>query len=348
MSSVSECCLCEVGHSFITQTGKGFSRGLYIPYLTLPLYVEEHNRTSVFCSAYRYNSPEVERADLFGDFYMDFDDEEDFEHVREDVIVALSYFKICYHIEKECITIYFSGNKGIHLIVPARILGIEPCPMLNGIFKYIASSMNGFTNHKTLDTKIYDKRRMFRIPNTKHEKSGLFKVQITLDELYRLSHEQIKELAKCPRPIHTWSGPDVHRYAQQQYLRAIKEYQESSKDTQKDRRYAAKLTSTPPCIQAILDNGAEEGCRNITIACLTDFYKNCGKSLSETIELISDWNSRNIKPTGTAEMTKTIRSMFTSDKQFGCSTLKTISICKRAECPLFSSKGVVHHASSKV
>ena len=111
------------------------------------------------------------------------------------------------------------------------------------------------------------------------------------------------------------------------------------KESKKDKRSHKTITFIPPCIQNILDNGAQEGERNITIACLAGFYKSYGKSLNETIDAITDWNSRNIAPTGQNELNKTVRSIFNGDKLFGCSTLKLLSVCQENNCRLSKKKG---------
>ena len=71
----------------------------------------------------------------------------------------------------------------------------------NCIYKYIANFAKGFTPNKTVDTQIYDNKRLFRIPNTRHEKSGLYKIPITLNELQTLSIDQIREMAVKQRVI---------------------------------------------------------------------------------------------------------------------------------------------------
>lgn len=334
MCLANECYLREVGFGFESNGERGFSRGHYIPYPTVNLFVKAHNCTSVFHSAYRYDSTEIDKANLFGDLYLDFDNIKDFSQAQADAVTALSYLKICYHIAEEYALIYFSGNKGIHIIIPTEILGVEPTPLLNGVYKYIANSIKSFTKHKTIDTQIYDNKRLFRIPNTIHEKSGLYKIPLTPEELRSLTEEEIRQMAKAPRNLEPKQYHGTNAYAQQQYQRMVQEFQVFDKESKKDRRFKSKYDFTPPCIQHIIDNGAVEGQRNITIACLTGFCKNSGKSLTETTDYISEWNSRNIKPTGEQELKKTVKSMFLGDKQFGCSTLKTISVCVESQCKL--------------
>ena len=333
-----ECYLVEVGYGFNSNGERGFSRGSYIPYRTVNIFSRNHNNYSVFSSAYRYSSEQVDKSDLYGDLYLDFDDVNNFENVRKDALTALSYLKIVYHIDENQVQLYFSGNKGIHIIVPAKIFGFDPMPLLNGIFKTIALSIKSFTPNKTVDTQIYDNKRMFRIPNTIHEKSNLYKIPITCNELRNLSETDIRTLAQQPRNIDIKSIIETNHIAAQQFQRAIEEFYILDKESKKDRRFKTKYNFTPPCIQYLLTNGAPEGQRNISIACLTGFYKNSGKSLNETIELISEWNQNNIKPTGEQEMKKTIKSIFNGSKTFGCSTLKLISVCNESQCKLSKKK----------
>lgn len=335
MCHAKECYLREVGFGYINNKNeRGFCRGNYIPYHAINIFANKHNRFSVFCSAYRYNVKQTEKALLYGDLYLDFDNVDDFSKAQADAITALSYLKICYHISEDNIKIYFSGNKGIHLIVPAEILGIEPSMTLNHVFKYIATSIKSFTKFKTIDTQIYDNRRLFRIPNTIHEKSNLYKIPLTSNELRTLNEDNIREMACSQRVINYNKSYATNVQAQQQFKRMVFETENFNKQLNKNYKYKTKYNFIPPCIQYILDNGAPEGQRNITIACLSCFCKNYGKSLDESIEFISDWNSKNIKPTGQQELKKTVRSLFLSDKQFGCSTLKTISICNASQCKL--------------
>ena len=347
MCTEKECYLCETGFGFEINGERGFSRGHYIPYRTISSFIKDHNRYSVFCSAYRYNTTDITKSDLYGDLYLDFDALNEFDKVKIDALTALSYLKVVYHIDEKQVKIYYSGNKGVHIIVPAVILGIEPMVLLNGVFKTIALSIKSFTPNKTVDTQIYDNKRMFRIPNTIHEKSKLYKIPITSDELRNFSEEQIKILAQQPRELQTNTLYETNNIAQKQFQRAIEEYFILDKELKKDKRFKSKYDFTPPCIQYILENGAIEGQRNITIACLTGFCKNSGKSLNETIEFISDWNSKNIKPTGSQEMKRTIKSIFMNEKLYGCSTLKLLSICDESRCKLSKKKEGINNVTKR-
>lgn len=329
MCRIEECYLVEIGYGYELNGEYLFKRNDYVPYKTLNMFINQRNQYSAFCTAYRYNTKNIEEADLYGDLYFDFDDSTNFEKVRSDAITTLSYLKIVFGISENDTRLYFSGNKGVHIIVPADILGVEPNKYLNGIYKTIANSIKGFTANKTLDTKIYDSKRLFRIPNTRHEKSKMFKIPITVEELKKMPEEEIKAMASCQRSVPYNKVITKSLRANKEYIRFIDEYYRLDKEMKKRAKQHGKrnYNFVPPCIKHFLKNGAEEGSRNITIACLAGFYKSYGKSLNEAMDLISEWNDKNIKPTGHNEMTKTIKSIYLSDKQYGCTTLQSISIC---------------------
>ena len=345
MSTENTCPICEVGYTYTTGNERRFHRGDYIQHQSLELFVQAHNRFDTYCSAYCYSSNEVDQALLYGDFYLDLDDEDDFEKVRQDAKSAISYFKIIYKIQPEHIKLYYSGKKGVHIIIPADMLGVSPSNELNGIYKIIAQSVKTYTPNKTVDMKIYDKRRLFRIPNTIHGKTGLFKIRLSLEELSLLSIEQIKKLAESQR-----NDPDVttdiNHTAREAFQKAISEFNAFSTEHKKDKRFNGTINFVPPCIQKILDEGAQVGQRNITIACLTGFYKAYGKSLNETIDLITEWNSKNTSPTGSSELKRTIYSMFNSEKMFGCTTIRTLTQCDAKRCKI-GSKGMPNNYINK-
>lgn len=332
MSSETEkCYLIETGYKFTVNGKEEFHRGDYISYWKLPVFIESRNGYDTFNSAYRYSDPDPDKSLLYGGLYLDLDDESNFENVRADALTVFSYFRIVYKIDPSETEIYFSGKKGVHIIIPPEVIGVVPENDLNIIFKYMAGSINAYTEHKTIDMKIYDNKRLFRIPNTIHSGTGLYKIRLSFEELRDYPIDKIKKLALKERKVkHTKHQKNI--FAERQYHRMVTEARQQMKDASKDRRYKANINFIPPCIQYILDNGAETGQRNMTIACLASFYKQYGKSIMEATDIITEWNSKNTEPIGEVELKRTIRSLYATEKTYGCSTLKLLSECAPKEC----------------
>ncbi len=82
----------------------------------------------------------------------------------------------------ETLRIYFSGMKGVSIEAPADLFGgFEPAEDIAARLKRLAIKMT--PDATTLDTSIYEKMRLWRVPNTKHGESGLYKVRLTAQEL---------------------------------------------------------------------------------------------------------------------------------------------------------------------
>jgi hypothetical protein len=92
---------------------------------------------------------------------------------------------------------YFSGGKGFHAELPAAWFGgFVPSKDLHAHLKRAARAILGDI---PFDHSIYDKLRLWRLPNTRHGKSGLYKIQLAPDELLTLDYDAIKQLARSPR-----------------------------------------------------------------------------------------------------------------------------------------------------
>lgn len=93
--------------------------------------------------------------------------------------------------EADQILVYFSGNKGFSVEV------MTDTYMNPEQFKRAVFSLAG--DLKTFDKVINDANRIIRIPNTRHPSSGLYKIQLSLEELEFDSIEDILVKAKKPR-----------------------------------------------------------------------------------------------------------------------------------------------------
>lgn len=314
----------------------GFTRNEWITLNDVQAYRQRHNNVGIFTTAYIYDSKDIKEANLYGDMYFDFDDEKNFENVRKDVQLTLFYLKqpFTFNIASKYARIYFSGKKGIHLIIPAIILGIEPSKFLNQYYKFLASDMKERTGMgDTLDLKIYDNRRLFRIPNSQHQDTGLYKVGLTLDELDNLSYAEIKALASTPRYL-KWEIPHEISRAKSEYFSSIDKWKNRWEDKfNKDKRLGTnKLFDKPPhCIQEMLDMGPKKGQRNNTAAALVSYYKGQNKTEQEVWDLLIEWNIGSLTED---ELKIVLRSVFTGDYSYGCTTFESLASCSK-ECEIY-------------
>ena len=101
-----------------------------------------------------------------------------------------------YNVNLKHLCYYFSGSKGFHIEIPSWMIDEDHLPSAQypQIFKAIAKEL---TEHA--DLSLYQTTRLYRINNTKNSKSGLFKIELSDEEILQLSMNEIKDLAKNVR-----------------------------------------------------------------------------------------------------------------------------------------------------
>lgn len=124
----------------------------------------------------------------------DFDSKEDLNLAKNDVRELLTRLAKQVGNGKELlkhVTVYFSGNKGFHVFLKTN-KEFSPEEM-----KHICSSIAD--KLPTFDKVIYNATRAFRIANTKHAASGLYKIKVDPIDLAKEDFiETVKSMAKNP------------------------------------------------------------------------------------------------------------------------------------------------------
>jgi Eukaryotic and archaeal DNA primase, large subunit len=290
----------------------------------------------------------------YGDFYLDFDTvietEADYQRIRADVQVALRYLKVILQIDINQVQFFFSGNKGIHLLVNAEVIGLQPHQALNQIYKEMASDILKFTQHKTLDIRVYDDKRMFRMVNSVNLKSGLYKIPLTVEEFATLSYEQIKQLATQPRTIENLV-PNLSPKARNAFQKYVEEW--TNRLTQQ-KEFSGKLSALkahPPCIKEMLKKVFRETIdeRNNSGTALASFFAQQGVPRDETLHRLIAWGQENCQPIlKRRDMEIIVNSVYNNSYRFGCESFKRLSgVCEKEKCPLFNKEFDVEEDADK-
>lgn len=164
----------------------------------LPEAIKKYGDKGFYTSVWQFNSTDVENASRMSNLYFDLDHEADPSISHADSLKLLNYLKD--FIPRDAIHWYFTGLKGFHIEVEALALGISPGNENHVIFRYIANDLKDNLDITTLDFSVYDARRIWRYPNTMHQKSGLYKVELFDDDM---TLEAIKAYAAKPQELNT-------------------------------------------------------------------------------------------------------------------------------------------------
>jgi hypothetical protein len=329
-------------------SGEKFRRNLYISEEQIQTLRNRFKNTDVYTTMLSYDNRNQTEAQKYGPFYIDLD-HKDFEIVRHDALQLINYMRNVYGIPIDMFHLYFSGNKGVHIIIQPEVFGFEPNVSLHELFKYVADTelsiqtteyIVGDTNktRRVLDTAIYDCRRLFRLNNSINSKSGLYKIGITYDELNNLSEQDIRQLASSPREIEMGRVSLVPKA--RKIFKGFLSRLEVMNQNQK-KRFTGDISGrlkdiiTVPCVDQILANQTAEGMRNETAVALASFYRQKGLSAEETLMAIGQWSEQKCDPPlEYSELKSVVKSMYKSSHPYGCKKFKEVSICNVSECPL--------------
>ena len=334
----------EAGGTFKIKDKDIFKRNINITEDQISDVRRRFNNKDVYISAYKYNNHDISQSDLYGDLYIDLDYEihtdADFQKVKRDLTLTVTTLKIFYKIPQEYIKIHFSGNKGFHVTVDPVVFGGEPCKLLNCYYKLIAQDLRTYTQFSTVDTKIYDNKRLFRLPNSINNKTGYYKVPISYEDVMHISLAELAEYAKSPKEIE-FAIPKRIMAACDAYAKIIDTY--NNQDIRKtDKTFKYTATEVLPCIKEILINGADKGNRNTTTSVLASALFQNGLEFDEVLSTITEWNETKVSPKlSNSELNTTILSMQKMNAQnrsYGCSTIKDLGYCLHSNCKVYNQK----------
>jgi hypothetical protein len=168
---------------------------LILDYADVEAYANKHNNIGIYTSVWLFNSKDIETAIRYSNLYFDLDSK-DINDSHKETITLYDY--LSKFIPEEGIKIYFTGKKGFHLECVATCLGISPSNELPTVYRFIASDIKTKLKLESVDLSVYDARRMWRLPGSRHQDSGLYKIPLTKEELYS-TMEIIHSIAKSSR-----------------------------------------------------------------------------------------------------------------------------------------------------
>ena len=297
----------------------------------------------IYTSYFRYPTDDPNIGPVYGGFLLDFDDEINPDRARKEAFVVACYLRDALKIPEEFIDIRFSGHKGISVAVPAEVFGVKPSVLFPAIYKQMARDLARANNLKTLDLKIYERRRLWRLPNSKHGATGFFKIFLTTKELADLKMEEIKRMATAPRHLTRAVVPREIPEARAFYL-AAKDAVENEFEGRKELTPTQfKFSRVPPCVEARFAKGSPQGSRNQHVFELAVYLARRGEPIEKARDAILEFARRCNPPLEKSEAMRALESAYRGVAEgkysVGCSSDSLADLCPGKEkCFLFAEK----------
>jgi DNA primase catalytic subunit len=333
---------------------------------TLPKFQhEEANDFNCFATVQRYaNEGKVEGEEFSAPLYFDLDYGDDPAVAQREAKKVVDFFMKELDIQEQDIKVYFSGSKGFHIIIDDRALGVKPSTDLHKVYKHIAGYVkyrlgetttaeaeNGKAVEvteplKSVDLVVYTVKRMLRLPYSRHQKTGLYKIEITVDELSLLSLDEIKARAKVGnRPLKDGEEKTVRKRPKAGvfYADKLKEYEDAAATASQryDKEEFVFTKDKPPvCVQDILEHGwKKDGDRNNATVQLACYFKAAGYSKDEITKTLEEWVVKHTSADSNysvrqriANTRSVVEAVYSNENsyKFGCAFIRSLHGEKKA------------------
>jgi hypothetical protein len=225
-----------------------------------------------------------------------------------------------YEVNPDNLKYFFSGKKGFHIEIPINMLGeIEPSRELH---KHIKRFVKSLSNGYKIDEAIYDKNRLFRIENTKHRVSGLYKIPLMYSDIVFNSTDKILEMAKQPRDLKIEHNGNITVNEKLAELFNKSKEEISNKPVYERKEQAVCEVVYPKeekyCVWKILQEGARSGSRNDCVVRIVAYYKKKGHSEDVIRSIVLDWNAKGQDPAPESDITSRVADCYKASYDYGC------------------------------
>jgi hypothetical protein len=328
------------------KTVNGFRRNIFC---TLSAFNREgkkvqkiNNNIDIYYSIFQCEDKDFSKT-ILAPLYFDIDGEYgllELEKTKLSVISLYTFLTNELKLKKEEIQIYFSGAKGFHVLVAPEILGLKPEIALNRKIKnWVQQIIKNVENSSAFDLKIYDARRLFRLPNSINSKTGLYKIPVTIDEVRTLNLPGLQQLARTPREcIKNSQTLTLNSMAAE----ALQNLPVENTPIRVSGRVQIRDTQLPPCIEYIMSQSINRGNRNNIVVMLASALFQHNQSYEDTLQTLFIWNASNTPPLPVPEVGAACRSayrMTKAGKGYGCSSIRSTGLISsnlcRENCEIF-------------
>jgi hypothetical protein len=272
------------------------------PYSYTSMLHFDASRLSTSANAMAVYSPAFVSSLLF-DF-----DSPILEYALKDTMLFCEMLGEVHYVDPTHYRIYFSGFKGFHVEIPVELFAEEEARPLGffdakkGLRAFAVELAGGF---KTFDNRIYDNRRLVRLPFRKHPASGLHRIPLSFSDLYQ-PLEAITEGAREPSGL--WgslSGEYLYPPFEMPEKPLLGEVFHATQ--------ALVQINRPREMRSVIRDlflPAEQGRRNIAAVRLAGLLKSKGIELSLAQLFMQSWNRSNKPPLPEDELAYLVKGVF--------------------------------------
>lgn len=234
-------------------------------------------------------------------------DAEDLHEAQEMLNTLVSENFPAFDIDPNTCRFYFSGAKGFHVMIPAQLFGAQPSHDIEKRFRNVALTLSRGIK---IDASIYNKTRLFRLPNTINGKTGRYKRELYHFEALNMSISEI--LAQAAMPVDRYEIEtefDVNEEVKEIYDAPLEQSRPQQNGPTGESK--AKL-----CLAKLLQ-GVGAGERDNVGVRIAAHLKQSGLTRKQMWLVLEEWNLNNKPALETYELER-ILDQGLQDYSYGC------------------------------
>ncbi len=225
-----------------------------------------------------------------------------------------------FEVLDESIQCYFSGT-GYHVSISNKVFNFQPSGSLPYQVKQTMSKL-----FEGIDTSIYMRSGIYRVAHTKNQKTGLYKIPITLEEAHNASVQEIHKLASDQRLEYPYELLDGDGELEESVCLETPKVVEFGK--------VMEPTKVVPCVQTMLRNGPIEGSRHNTALRIASHFKRHGIPSEYAKVSLLHWNNNTMDENKIIQKTE---SVYNGNYNYGCQDALMKQYCQ-TKCMYFKNK----------
>jgi len=215
---------------------------------------------------------------------------------------------------------YFSGS-GYHISLPGSIFNFNPSPDLPFLVKETLKTL-----FEGIDFMIYMAPGIYRVQHTINKKTNLYKIPLSLKEVYNSMPDEIKHLASTARfdfPYQELLGDGE-----------LEDRVITEKPRIQTFKSVVEPTTVVPCVQRMLSVGPTEGNRNMTSLRIASHFRRHGVPSEYAKVSTLHWNNNSLEP---GQIIKNVEQTYERGYKYSCNDDIMKQYC-RTNCIYFKRK----------
>ena len=310
--------------------GTTFNRGIIIPINKLHAYMSP--KEALYRSVYLYDESAVEYVkekgslkNFFGVRYIDkipidIDKQDRSDERTLDILRGIILELEEADISSRSFQSYFSGS-GYHLILSGDLFNFKSGNDLPFIVKQTMKKLM-----PNIDSSIYMRTGIYRLQHTINQKTDLFKIPLTKEEVLNKEPKEIFELAKHSRFDFEYHPLEGNGELESRVVEEVPDIKIFNKISEPNKII--------PCVQSMLGNGAREGSRHITAMRIISHFKRHGIPSHYAKVCMLHWNNKSMPENSILEM---VENVYNRNYKYGCHDSVMLEHCK-TQCIHFARK----------